>query len=307
MPYYLGIDGGGTKTVCAIGDESAMLSTVTAGPSNVIRVGEKRARESLHACVRGAIKAAGIAPEQIARTCVGGSGAARPEIAELLRGILAEILVTPVDVVGDMEIALEAAFGTRSGVIVVAGTGSIAFGRNALGQTARTGGWGFAIGDEGSAHWIGRNAASAVLRAADETPDGKTHSPLAERLCQIWKVQSLADLAGVANSNPAPDFASLFPALLSGSDELAHDILRQAGRELARIGALVIQRLFSESQESIAVAVAGGVFRHSEMVRQMFCSELRKLERRAIVIPEVVEPVEGALSLARKSGRRSPD
>jgi N-acetylglucosamine kinase-like BadF-type ATPase len=167
VPYYLGVDGGGTKTTGVVGDEFQLIATATAGPSNIVRVGEAQARESLQHCVRQACAAAGITPAQVERTCVGGSGAARPELAEIVRRSLAEILSTPIEVVGDIQTALEAAFDTGPGVIVVAGTGSIAYGRNQLGTTLRAGGWGFAIGDEGSAHWIGRIAVSAVLRAAD--------------------------------------------------------------------------------------------------------------------------------------------
>src|ERR1700692_472856 len=140
-----------------------------------------QARESLHLSVRQACAAAGIATAQVARTCVGGSGAARPELAEIVRSSLAEIVSSPIDVVGDMQIALDAAFDTGPGVIVIAGTGSIAYGRDPLGTTLRAGGWGFAIGDEGSAHWIGRSAVSAVLRAADLTGENSadcTHSSL---------------------------------------------------------------------------------------------------------------------------------
>src|SRR3984957_9949142 len=167
MPHYLGVDGGGTKTTCAVGDDTHLLATASAGPSNIVRVGEARARESLHQSVRQACATAGITPAQIAHTCVGGCGAPRPELAAIVRHILSELVPPPIDVVGDIQIALEAAFDTGPGVIVIAGTGSIAYGRNHAGRTARAGGWGFAIGDEGSAHWIGRAAVSAVLRAAD--------------------------------------------------------------------------------------------------------------------------------------------
>src|ERR1700688_4596034 len=105
VPYYLGIDGGGTKTTCAVGDGSHLLASATAGPSNIVRVGEVQARESLQQSVRQACAAAGITPAQVSYTCVGGSGAARPELAEIARRSLAEILRTSVDVVGDTQIA----------------------------------------------------------------------------------------------------------------------------------------------------------------------------------------------------------
>ncbi|HEY6369935.1 MAG TPA: BadF/BadG/BcrA/BcrD ATPase family protein [Candidatus Sulfotelmatobacter sp.] len=305
MSYFLGIDGGGTKTTCAVGDESHLLATATAGPSNIVRAGEVQARESLQQSVRQACAATGITPEQVVRTCVGGSGAARPELADVVRRSLAEILTTPIDVVGDMQIALEAAFDAGPGVIVIAGTGSIAYGRDPQGATVRAGGWGFAIGDEGSAHWIGRAAVNAVLRAADPRdgrPESKPDSPLSAALLKAWGVTSLADLARAANSIPPPDFAALFPAVAANSDDLATPVLTRAGKELAAVAAVVIRHLFAKGHgASVPVAMTGGVFRHAPLVRQVFYNELRAFDPRVEVNPQVVEAVEGALRMARRA------
>lgn len=311
MSYYLGIDGGGTKTTCAVGDDAHLLASATAGPSNIVRVGELQTRESLHQAVRQACAAAGITPAQVALTCVGGSGAARPELADIVRAFLAEILSTPIDVVGDMQIALEAAFDAGPGVIVIAGTGSIAYGRNSQGKTARAGGWGFAIGDEGSAHWIGRAAVSAVLRASDPIDDtSETRAPrpdsLAKALLNTWGVSALIDLARVANSVPPPDFATLFPAVAGSKDELATQVLSNAGKELAHVAAVVMRRLFALKENGpIPVAMTGGVFRHASSVRELFYNELRTLDARAEIDPQVVEPVEGALRLARRGAAKA--
>ena len=305
MAYFLGIDGGGTKTTCAVGDESNLLATATTGPSNIVRVGEARTRESLQQAVRQACAAAGIAPAQVSRTCIGGSGAARPDLAEIVRGLASEILPTPVDVVGDMQIALEAAFNRSPGVIVIAGTGSIAYGRDQQGRTARAGGWGFVIGDEGSAHWIGRAAVAALLHDADkreESDEGRPLSPFASALFTLWGVTSLADLARAANSIPPPDFAALFPAVAASSDPLAEQVLSNAGRELAQVATVVIHRLFAKDQSaSVPVAMTGGVFRHAPRVRESFYNELRSLVPRAEVNSQMIEPVEGALRLARRA------
>jgi len=305
VPYYLGIDGGGTKTTCAVGDQTSLVATATAGPSNVVRVGETVARESLQQSVRQACVAAGISTEQVSYTCVGGSGAGRPELASAVRGFLAEILPTPIAVVGDMDVALEAAFDHGPGVIVIAGTGSIAYGRDRQGRTVRAGGWGFAIGDEGSAHWIGRVAVNAVLRASDRSGRVGT-SRLAASLSKSWKADSLLDLARAANAVPPPNFAALFPSVADSRDQLAQDVLGWAGRELAEIASVVIGQLFAKDQnDPVPVAMTGGVFRHSEIVREVFYNELRRLDPRAQVNPRVVDPVEGALRLARQaaSGR----
>jgi len=301
VAYYLGIDGGGTKTTCAVGDQTSLLASATAGPSNVVRVGETVARASLQQSVRQACAAAGIATAQVAYTCVGGSGAGRPELASAVRGFLGEILPTPVVVVGDMEIALEAAFDHGPGVIVIAGTGSIAYGRDRRGRTLRAGGWGFAIGDEGSAHWIGRVAVNAVLRAGDRG-DRSGDSELAASLRRQWKADSLLELARAANAVPPPNFAALFHSVAGSQDPLAQDVLRRAGSELADIAAVVIGQLFAnDPNDPVPVAMTGGVFRHSEIVREVFYNELRRIDRRAEVNPRVVDPVEGALRLARQA------
>ena len=305
MTYYLGIDGGGSKTTCAVGDETRLLATATTGPSNIVRVGEAQARESLQQAVRQACAAAGITLEQVARTCVGGSGAARPELATVVREIVAEIISTPVDVVGDMQIALEAAFDTGPGVIVIAGTGSIGYGRDRQGKTLRAGGWGFAIGDEGSAHWIGRAAVAAVLRASDRESEEPGPSPLAKDLFKAWGVTSLSDLARAANSIPSPDFAALFPAVAASQDEVAKQVLRSGGKELAEVAAVVIRRLFAKDDPgAVPVAMTGGVFRHASIVREVFYNELRKLEPRADINPQVIDAVEGALRMARRAASR---
>ena len=341
VPYFLGIDGGGTKTLCAVGDESKLLATATAGPSNVLRVGEAQARESLHQSVRQACAAAGITPGQVANTCIGAAGAARPEVAETVRRILAEILPSTkapstINVVGDMQIALEAAFGAGPGVLVIAGTGSIAYGRDAHGNTARAGGWGFAISDEGSAHWIGRAAAAALVRDMDRTEmhrtemsgtemdrtdparteaarsagDSKSHaalqsSPLASALMKAWNVVSLEEFARAPASANPPDFAALFPPVVASTEDSATQILASAGAELAHLASVVICRLFPPSRNvaastaAIPVAMAGGVFRHAAVVRQVFYNQVRWLDPGVQVQPEIVEPVEGALRLAR--------
>lgn len=304
MPYYIGIDGGGTKTTCAVGNDSQLLATATTGPSNIVRVGESEAHASLLEAVKQACAAATIRVAEVARTCVGASGATHPEVATAVHKFLAEILPTPIEVVGDMEIALEAAFGTGPGVIVIAGTGSIAYGRDQKGATARAGGWGFAIGDEGSAHWIGRAAVSAVLRASDANygkAENTLHHELTTALSKAWQANSLLDLARIANSVPPPDFSALFPVVAASSDVLALQVLSTAGRELANTAAVVTHRLFSEETRIAPVAMVGGVFRYAELTKEEFSRELRRLDPRVKINRNVVEPVEGALRMARRA------
>jgi glucosamine kinase len=309
VAYYLGIDGGGTKTTCAIGDEASELATATSGPSNITRVGEERARESLHHAIREACSIAKVNPQQVQRLCIGVAGTGRAEIANAVREIVAEVIPGEIQVTGDMEIALAAAFGKEPGVSVIAGTGSIAYGRNANGQTARAGGWGFAISDEGSAHWIGRAAVATWLRALDlgteeNQQGGRVAEPssLLREMKGAWNLHSLDEFLRKANSHP--DFAALFPAIVTANgagDELAGSVLAQAGAELAQLAGIVIRRLFGADtvKASIPLAMVGGVFKHSARVREVFCDEVRKLDLRIEISPQIVEPVVGALEMAR--------
>jgi N-acetylglucosamine kinase-like BadF-type ATPase len=319
VAYYLGIDGGGSKTRCAVGDESSVLAMVAAGPSNITRVGEVRARESLHQAIREACATAKIDPGQLQRACVGAAGAGREEIANIVRSIVAEVIPGEIEIVGDMQIALEAAFGTGPGVVVIAGTGSIAYGRDVTGRTARAGGWGFAISDEGSAHWIGRMAVSTLLRAVDERGDDRTKNVLGKdariepeasllfnELKAAWKLDSLEQL--VRTANLTPDFAALFPAVLSAAgagDVVAQRVLAQAGTELAQLARIVVGRFFPERLSStssvVPLAMVGGVFRHAPRVRELFYNEVRSVHPNVVLNPEVFEPVHGALQRARRA------
>src|SRR5216684_4483782 len=132
MAFFLGIDGGGSKTTFAVGDESVILGRAAAPSCKIQSVGEEAARAALERGIAGACTAAKISPQDLARVCIGVAGVSRADIADKLRAILAAITPAAVEVVGDNVIAMEAAFGGGAGVIVAAGTGSIAHGRNAL-------------------------------------------------------------------------------------------------------------------------------------------------------------------------------
>ena len=304
MSIFLGVDGGGTKTSCVIGDKNSVLGTGASTGSNVVRVGEQQARASLSAAIRQACAAANVTPAKVERTCVGIAGGTLPEIAAVVRGLVSEFVSGQVDVVGDMVIAMEAAFGSGPGVIVIAGTGSISYGRNSAGQTARAGGWGFAISDEGSGHWIGRSAVAACMRAYDEVRAEST-ALLLENIMKSWGASSRERVVVIANASPAPDFAALLPAVISaadGGDVTARAVLTQAGEELSSLAAIVIRRLFANAG-AVPVAVAGGVFGNCELVREIFYERLRAAFPQIVANSTLVDPAMGALALARKGSR----
>lgn len=298
MAIYLGIDGGGSKTTCLIGDEQSVLGSGSAPGSNVIRVGEESSHAALAAAIRQACTVAGVEPPDIRRACLGASGAGRAATRDALGRGLTRLLSCEIEIVADTEIALHAAFGPGPGVIVIAGTGAIACGRNARAESARASGWGFAISDEGSGHWIGREALRTALRAYDqgEAP------PLLRNLMHALGAATHEQL--VIRGNDA-DLAGLLPAVLASADSgdpLALGVLNHAGRELAASASVVLHRLFSPG-EPAPVAMVGGVFRNSPVVRQVFYNQVGSEFPGARLQPDVIEPVHGALDLARRRGR----
>jgi glucosamine kinase len=295
---FLGIDGGGSKTTCVVGDDARVLSSATAAGSNVIRLGEVKARESLQKAIRDACEAAHVDPHQIMRTCLGLSGGDRAIVSDTVKKIIAEIVSGEIEVVGDSVTTLHACFGEGPGIVVIAGTGSLAYGRNSAGKTARAGGWGFAISDEGSGQWIGRTAVSASLRARDE----QQSTALLAAILKAWALPSVDELIPVANASPAPDFSALFPSVLAcgeSGDEVARSVLTQAGTELAALAKIIARQLFEEI-DVIHVAMSGSVFRESALVRQIFNNSLRAKYANVKVLPDVIDPVNGALELARR-------
>jgi N-acetylglucosamine kinase-like BadF-type ATPase len=297
------------------------------GGCGVIRLGEQQARESLHSAIRQVCAAAKISPDRIAAVCVGATGAARPEIAETIRKIVAESIpgnsAAKIEVVADTIIALEAAFGAGPGVIVIAGTGSVAYGRDLAGHTARAGGWGFAISDEGSGYWIGRRAISAILRSRDQGIEGRAEdqgreTTLTALVLRAWKLSSIDELVTPANATPPPEFGRLFPIVLRAADEgdpLAREILDDAGSKLAELASTVVRRLAPRASpetaagklsvdqtavDKLPVAMTGSVFRQSANGREVFHRELQKIFPGIEVHQNLADPVDGALARARR-------
>jgi N-acetylglucosamine kinase-like BadF-type ATPase len=297
VPFFLGIDGGGTKTRCLLGNDSSLLGAGTGSGCNVLRVGEACARDSLAAAIHEACVNGGVSPKEISRTCAGISGAADDGIASLVQRLLIEIVGGAIEVLGDMEVAMEAAFGGGPGIIVIAGTGSIAYGRNARGEKARAGGWGRVVSDEGAGHWIAVRALAAGLRARDE---GK-NSELLQALMSALDIRAAEDLVVKLNEDPVRDYAPLFPVVLASAeagDASAIKALKDAGAELAKLAQVLVKRLFGA--EEVAIATHGGIFASSAVVKQSFEQHLHELSLLAKCIPGEFDPAMGALARAKR-------
>ena len=169
MGYSIGIDGGGTKTDCVVLDaDGSIIGEGHSGPANPLRSGYEAAFRSISEAAAEALKSARLHTGDVTSVCAGLAGAGRRNVVRRTMVFLAhEFPHAVAQVTTDYDVALETAAGSGPGVVLIAGTGSVAYGRNAAGETARSGGYGPWIGDEGSAFDIGRRAIAAVARTRD--------------------------------------------------------------------------------------------------------------------------------------------
>jgi N-acetylglucosamine kinase-like BadF-type ATPase len=295
MKLFLGVDGGQSGTTAMVGDaDGRVLGEGDAGPCNHAAAGEGRVK--LESAVRESVAAAcaqaGIAAADVhfEAACFGMSGGPDDK-REILAGIVraGQWVVTT-----DASIALTGAMGGRPGIIVIAGTGSIALGRDAAGQTARAGGWGYIFGDEGSAFDIARQALRSALRSEEGWgPDTALRPILLEQTgaAAINDVMHLFYTPEWPRSRVARLAAEVDRAALAG-DTVAQQILTNAAQELALFAGDVRGQLW-EPGEAVEVAYIGGVFRSAAVLERFRL--LVEMQEGARVIAPRFGPAEGAL------------
>jgi glucosamine kinase len=305
---YLGVDGGGTRTTVWVSNAKArVLGRATAGPSNPVKVGLASAQREILAAARQALaQARGGALQAV---CLGLAGADRAEVSRPLIAWLRKNLPARFHLVTtDAAIALEAALGDdsekeRPGIVVIAGTGSIACARDTQGRILRCGGWGAVFGDEGSGYDLGRNAVRAALRAFDGR--GPT-TRLGEAITRALRLKSIIQMPG--RNAPSDEIAALAPVVIKtarAGDAVARQLVDDAGRDLAELALALLARLGPETK-SPRVVCAGGLFRASAALRRSFALSLRESVPGARISLLRREPVEGALALARRAPRFEP-
>lgn len=301
MGFFVGIDAGGSKTECVLADEAgAVLARATGAGANLRRVSRAELRATLSGCLEDLRRTAGLPAIVADAVCAGFAGASGTEARAQARQVLTELLHPhQLYIVGDMEVALEAAVGAGPGVVLVAGTGSIAYGRNGLGRQARAGGRGPGVGDEGSGYDIGRRAVEAVLRA-EQSSAPAPH--LTKIVLQGLGVERVEELEGRVRPESAAELAALVPMVVEASragDPTARDILAQAAQALAALALEVLEELDLLEAE-VRIAVSGGVFAATEEVFAGVRAAIAAKAPQALVEPLVVTPAQGAVRLAQR-------
>lgn len=302
MNYLLGIDGGGTRTTAWLADEHGrILARAEAGPSNPVKAGFEPAQHEILRAAREALRHARAGLRSaltLQAVVVGLAGVDRPQAhRRFLKWLKRNIPAWHHLLISDAAIALAAANGDQAGIVVVAGTGSIAFGRDRQGRTHRSGGWGSLFDDAGSGYDIGRKAIAAALRGLDGRGP---RTRLARSLPGALGIARLTDV--VLKPPSPPGMAALFPTVLRAArsgDRIAREILRDAGCDLAELTFALARRLRWSRRKFILVC-SGGVFRSSLLIRNAFAAAVRRKCPRAKIVLLRRPAVLGAIVIARK-------
>ncbi len=292
--FYLGVDGGQSSTTAIIANEyGQVVGEGRSGPCNHVTGNEAREkfRKVLTNCVAQASSKAGLNTNSagFAAACLGFSGGAEDKASYSQELIHCKLL----KVTHDAEIALIGATAQEPGIIVIAGTGSIAFGRNAEGRTARAGGWGYIFGDEGGAFDIARRALRAALQFEEGWgPTTSLHERLLEHTNSGTANQLLHHWYTESRRHVIAELAPLVTTVAEEGDPVAQTILGEAAAALGWWVEGVYRNLFRKN-EAVPVAYIGGVFR-SAQIRQAFAEEVRRRIECDVIRPKL-SPAAGAL------------
>jgi N-acetylglucosamine kinase-like BadF-type ATPase len=303
MNFYLGIDGGGTKTQATLIDETGRLVAESVGKaSNPLRSSFAHAFTAIDDAAARALATAGIEATDVRGVSAGLAGAGQARVAKRVTAFLkTRFREAGIETLTDLEIALEAISPEGAAVVVAAGTGSAAFGRDGAGRTARAGGWGAWFSDEGSAFDIGRGALAALARAHDAgAPPGAFEKAVAASLgADDWE-----DVVDQVLRRPLVRLPAIFPVVAGAADsgdEAARTVLDQAAENLARLASTVIRRLELEGKD-FALGRAGGIFGRSTYFDRQIEERLVKIAAGARLTSAKFSP---AMAAAQRALRRS--
>jgi N-acetylglucosamine kinase len=298
MRYVLGLDGGGTKTECVLMDETRRVVTSSrGGPSNPMRVGFGGALAAVCEAARTAMLNAKVSNDAVVSLCAGLAGTAYPESGRKMRMLLEEEFPGKlVRVCTDMDLTLQA-IGEGAAIVLIAGTGSAAVGRDVQGRTARVGGHGYLLGDEGSAYHVGQRAVLEALRSFERTG---TDIAIGKKILSEIGASTWADLQSRVHAAPDEVFPRLFPTVLQAAeagDAMAQTLLDDCAAALAGLVGDLAERLQLQSQK-FRLAKTGGMLGRSVYFDERLDLYLRKAAPLAQVSALHLSPAEAAAHLA---------
>jgi N-acetylglucosamine kinase-like BadF-type ATPase len=295
----LGIDAGGSKTVALLATaDGQIVAEGRAGGANLRTHGELAVEKTLHAVIDQVLDASA---DQPAAVCLGIAGVDRDDDAATIRGIMRRLgFRNRTLIVNDALIALVAGAAQPKGLVVVAGTGSIAYGVNADAVAARSGGWGPVLADEGSGYWIGRHALVAIMRHADGRGPRTALTPMVLEHLGLSRPDDLVNevYEGAERRQLVATLGQLVEQARVGGDAVAAEILRQAAIELVSAAASVVTRLGMRG-DVFQTFLSGGMFKSIPWLAAEVAARLLEVAPRTSSALLSAEPAVGAVTLAR--------
>jgi N-acetylglucosamine kinase-like BadF-type ATPase len=307
MSYFIGVDGGASKTAAIVVDESgSILGSGLAEGSNHLRVGIEEATRNIERAVNKALVEAGIAIRNVEYAYCGIAGSDHPVHRQKVIDSLQIFFPRGNFIVDtDARIALTGAVGFGPGIVIISGTGSVAFGRSPSGDESRAGGWGPTLGDEGSGFWIAREGLSAIVRAHD----GRGYSTMmTDLLCNEYSMCSPDELpkfvyAATTHVDDIARYGKLVIESAIAGDVVAQEILARAGSELAEC-VLAIARKLHMADTNFPVAYVGGAFHAGDLLLNPMRLRLERDAPGATLTPPLKPPVEGAAMMAQEAAEK---
>ncbi len=277
MEYVIGIDGGGTKSTLVVLDKDGTeIGQAVGGPTNLSAQPAEVIHQTLSYLILGAIEKHGLQIDRCTCLCIGTAGAARPHQEQMIRRIIEDIGIKGrIIVKTDAHIALVAGTGKEEGIMLIAGTGSIAYGSTLDGRNHRAGGWGHIIGDEGSGYHIGTKALNAALRCFDGRGQD---TMLLTMLLEELNLDSADQLVGWVYSgdfskSKIASLAKVVDTAHKKGDHVATSILREAANELFLLVDAVTRRL-DFTDKATSLVTGGSVLLKNHFVFKEFSQQI---------------------------------
>lgn len=301
-PLVVGVDGGGSRTRVVLADAHGNVLARTEGGASALTPGEESAAADVIRALIGDVLAMAERTETRPAVCVVGvAGAGQERAAQALWSALASRRVADdVSVQADATIAMDDAFGDSAGVLLIAGTGSVAFSRAPDGRLERCGGWGPNIGDEGSAAWLGQRALGVITAAQDGR---EPETALAGAILTAIELESLDELIPWAAEANRTALAALAPVVLQtavAGDLRANALVSLCVEELVLHVRTLARRCFMDERAAVPVALSGGLLTKGSLVRKRLEQRLKSAVPGATVRAEEVDAARGAIRRARR-------
>ena len=301
---YLGVDGGGTKTQISLMNESRQVRCEGfAGPSNPLRVGVETAVTNILKAINQACDRDGVSRGDITAATLGLAGVRRADLKQSVRESFRKRSgIRKVEVVTDAEIALYATTQGKPGLVVIAGTGSVCLGKNEKGEMAIAGGWGPLAGDEGGGVGIAQQALHTIAKASDGRG---VPTMLSQRASEYFRASGPENLI-VAIYSPQVDnsriagFARLVVETAQDGDEIAIEILRDAGFELGLAACAVIEKLKLKDAR-VPIGCVGSIFQAGPILTEPMTAKIHECASRAFLTEPAMPPAHAAALMALKT------